>query len=87
MERVALDVEEFHLGLLDPEALLVAPLVECAFDFQACLGRGAADQLDHGRTAFERLAAPVLRDVAEQPMFDAGSSPGQALFHFDVPGG
>ncbi len=53
-----------------PEYMAIGPFVEGAFDFQAGFGRGAADQLDDGRTAFERLSAPVLRDVAEQPMLD-----------------
>ena len=68
MELIAGDVEAFHLGFSDLDAFLVAARVECALDFQTRLGRRRADQLDHGKAIRERPAAPVLRDVAEQPM-------------------
>ena len=67
---IAGDVEGFHLGLADPDALAVGARVERAIDFQAGLGGGGADQLDHGEASGERPAAPVLRDVAEQPVLD-----------------
>src|SRR5262245_53550065 len=70
VERIPLDGELAHLGLADPDALLVGALVEGAFDLQTGFGRRAPDQLDHRRPAFQRLAAPVLRDVAEQPVLD-----------------
>ena len=70
MERVAANVERLHLGIADLDALFVGPLVERAFDFQAGLGRRRGDQLDHGGAACERRGAPVLRDVAEQPVLD-----------------
>ena len=38
MERVAADVEVFHLGLGDLEAFLVDPRVECALNFEPGLG-------------------------------------------------
>ena len=46
MELIACDVDAFHLGLADLDALLVAARIECALDFQAGLGRRRADQLD-----------------------------------------
>ena len=70
MELIASDVEAFHLGFADLDALLIAAGVECALDFQTGLGRGRTDQLDHGKAIRERPAAPVLRDVAEQPVLD-----------------
>ena len=70
MELIAGDVEAFHLGFADLDALLVAAGVECALDFQSGLGRRRADQLDHGEAIGERSAAPVLRDVAEQPVLN-----------------
>ena len=79
MERVTFYVEELHPGFLDPDALLVASLVEGAFHFQAALGGCRTDQFDDRHAAFQGLPAPILRDVAEHPV------PG--LFHFDVPGG
>ena len=48
MELVAGDVECGHLGLRDLEALLVDSLVDRAFDFEAGLGGGRADQLEDG---------------------------------------
>ena len=63
MELIAGDVEAFHCDFADLDALRT-------FDFQACLGRRRLDQLDHGEPIGERPAAPVLRDVAEQPVLD-----------------
>ena len=89
MELIAGDVEGLHLGLADPDALAVGARVERAVDFQAGLGRGGADQLDHGEASGERPAAPVLRDVAEQPVLppDQVLDQVRGLCHFDVPGG
>ena len=70
MELIAGDVEAVHLGVADPDALLVAARIERAFDFQTGFGRRCTDQLDHGKAICERPAAPVLRDVAEQPVLD-----------------
>ena len=70
MERVAFDVEELHLGLLDPDARLVGALVDGTVDLEAGLGGCGPDQLDDRQSAFERLAAPVLRDVAEHAVLD-----------------
>src|SRR5262245_8617230 len=70
MERVALDVERLHLGIADLDALLVGPRVECALNFQAAFGGRSRDPLDHSYPAFGRSAAPCLRDVAEQAVFD-----------------
>ena len=39
MERIAADVEAFHLGLGDLDAFLVDPCVECALNFEPGLGR------------------------------------------------
>src|SRR5208283_2457860 len=70
MELIAGDVEGFHLGLADPDAFAVGAGVERAVDFQAGLGGGGADQFDHAKASGERPAAPVLRDLAEQPVLD-----------------
>src|SRR5262249_46149341 len=50
------------------DALAVAAHVEGAFDPETALGRRRADQLEHGKAVRERAAAPVLRDMAEQPV-------------------
>ena len=70
MELITGDVEAFHCGFADLDALLVGAGVERAFDFQTCLGRRRPDQLDHGKPIGERPAAPVLGDAAEQAVFD-----------------
>src|SRR5208282_3025546 len=70
MERIAGDVEAFHRGIADFDALLIAARVERAFDLEPGVGGGCADQLDHGETIRERSAAPVPRDVAEQAVLD-----------------
>ena len=70
MELIAGDVEAFHLGFADLDTLLVGAGVECALDRETGFGRGRADQFDDGKAIRERPAAPVLRDVAEQPVLD-----------------
>ena len=70
MELIAGDIEAFHCGVADLDALLVAARVERAFDLQTGLGGRRPDQLDHGKAIRKRPAAPVLRDVTEQPVLD-----------------
>ena len=43
MELIASDVEAFHLGFADLDALAVVARVERALDFQPGLGRRGAD--------------------------------------------
>jgi hypothetical protein len=68
MERIAADVEAFHLGLGDLDAFLVDPCVECALNFEPGLGRSRRDELDDGsacrsimQTLVQRRAAPRNR--------------------------
>ena len=49
MELVACDVEGFHLGVGDFDALLVGARIERALDAQAGLGRRCRDQFDDGQ--------------------------------------
>src|SRR5258708_38687395 len=70
MEWIAADVEAFHYGFADLNPLLVAARVERALDLQTGLGRRRPDQFDHGEAIGKWPAAPVLRDVAEQPVLD-----------------
>jgi hypothetical protein len=63
VELITDDVEAFHCGFADLDALLVVARVERAFDFEPGFGRGRPDQLDHGKPISKRSAAPVLRDV------------------------
>jgi len=64
------DVEAFHLGFAELDAVLIASRVECAFDFQTGGSVGCTDQFDHGEAIEEQATTPVLGDVAERPMLD-----------------
>src|SRR5215467_484276 len=70
MELVTSDAEAFHLGLADLDALTIMAGIERTCDLETSLGRRRADQFDHSQAVSERPAAPVLRDVTEQPVFD-----------------
>src|ERR1700674_410155 len=59
MELIAGDVDAFHCGLADLDALLVAARVERAFDLQTGFCGRRPDQLDHGKAIRQRPAAPV----------------------------
>ena len=65
MEVIAFDVEQFHLGVADFDALLVGSRIERALHLQTRLCRRGADQFDDGEAIRERAATPVLRNVAE----------------------
>jgi hypothetical protein len=47
------DVEAFHLGLADLDAVAIGARVEGAFDFETSLGGGGADQFDDGKAICE----------------------------------
>ena len=70
MERVAADVESLHFGIGYLDALLIGPFIERTLDLEPGFSRGRGDQLDYCSAADEWLGAPVLRDVAEQPVLD-----------------
>ena len=70
MEFIALDVERFHLGIADFDALFVGRGIESALDFQAGFGLRRSNQLDDGHPIDEWSPAPSLRDVAEQAVLD-----------------
>jgi hypothetical protein len=69
VELITGDVEAFHLGFADPDALLGSCVCRVR-SRQAGLGRVRTDQLDYGKAIRQWPAAPVLRDVAEQPVLD-----------------
>src|ERR1039458_7864972 len=68
MEWVAFDIEGFHLGVADLDALRVAPCIQFAAHRQTGPGRGRGNQFDHGFEADQGPASPSLGDVAEQPV-------------------
>ena len=70
MERVALDVEGGHFGVADFDAFGVEIVVEFTANREACVGRGRRDQLDDRQSARQGRTSPVLRDRAEQAVFD-----------------
>src|SRR4029077_4251774 len=66
----AADFESLHFGVGDLDALLIGPLIERTLDLEPGFGCRCGDQLDHCSAADEWLGAPVLCDVAEQPVLD-----------------
>ena len=70
VEVVALNVDDIHLGIGDPDAGGIAVGVDLALHLEAGSGRGGGNQLDDGLVADERPAAPVLRDEREEAMLD-----------------
>ena len=50
MEVIAFDVEHFHLGVADFDALFVGARIEQTLNFQSGFGRRGANQLDDGET-------------------------------------
>jgi ABC-type sugar transport system ATPase subunit len=70
MECIALDVERFHLGLLDSDALLIGPLVERVLDREAGFRRRSADQFDGIRPEHIKLDDSGLKAevVVVEPM-------------------
>jgi len=79
MERIAADVEAFHLGLGDLDAFLVDPCVERALNFEPGLGRVAA--MSSMMVAWSVSGRPRQFWVMRQ------NRRCSILFHFDVPGG
>ena len=67
MERVAADVETFHLGVADLDAFLVDPRVEGALDFEPGLDACRRNELDDGSVVCERPAAAITLD-SRRPM-------------------
>ena len=70
MEDGGLDVESGHLGVGNLGALRIIVFIELTGDGKSAVGGGAGDQLDNDQIADQRLAAPILGDEREQPMFD-----------------
>src|SRR5512135_2325121 len=70
MERISLNPygRQFLVGYLDPGFITVG--IQLRLDMQPGLGLRVPDQVDdHGATQ-QRLAAPVLRDMANHPVLD-----------------
>jgi hypothetical protein len=68
VECIAEDVERVHFCVADVDALWVGARIKLAAHPQTGLRRRRGDEFDDGEAAGQRLAAPSLRDVAEQPM-------------------
>ena len=79
MEVIAFDVEHFHLGVADFDALFVGARIEQTLNFQSGFGRRGANQLDDGETIVS--GRPRQFCVMWQNMRCS------ILFHLDVPGG
>ena len=63
-------IQGSHLGGRDNKACLVATLVELRLDAEAGRGAGVANEFDDRLEGLQWTAAPVLSDVAEEPMLD-----------------
>jgi hypothetical protein len=70
VEIVTLQGKCPHLRIGHSFARGVCALVELGLHPKASRGAGVADEIDDGLEGPQRLAAPVLRDVTEQPMLD-----------------
>src|SRR5512138_11981 len=70
MEGVRMQRQVTHLGRSDDDAGLIASLIELRLDAESGSRSRVTDQLDEGLDGPERTSAPVLRDVAEEPMLD-----------------
>src|SRR5690348_8631125 len=68
MKWVGLDVEGGHLSVCHLDAFVIGPGVDFTFDREAGRGGGGRDQFDNRRAAGQRAPAPVLRDVAKEPV-------------------
>ena len=65
-----LQLKPFHLCLADLGSAGVGTGVEFRLHFQPFGRGGVGDQVDDDLMAHQRLTAPVLRDVTEEPMLD-----------------
>ncbi len=72
MELIAGQVDGSKLSVGDLDLLWVVALVEAGVDLQSLTGGGRGDRVDHDLVAGQRASAPVLGDVAEQPVLDLG---------------
>src|SRR3954466_15009224 len=70
MKQVGMKGQAAHLRARDHHAGRVPPLVQLGLDAQSGGGARVPNQGDDSLEGAERTAAPVLRDVAEEPMLD-----------------
>ena len=70
MELVAPEADGREVGIADLDAGFVGVLVERGLHAQALVGGHPANQVDYHLTAQQGTAAPVVGDVAEQPVLD-----------------
>jgi hypothetical protein len=70
VEFMLMQLERLHLRLLDDHSGRISRAVQLGLDAQSSDRTRMADELDHGLEGSQRLAPPVLRDVAEQPVLD-----------------
>ena len=70
VEGVAGEVDGRHLGGIGFFTRLVGGFVALGFHFQSSVRGGSGDQFHDHFVTDQRLASPILRDVAEKPMLD-----------------
>jgi hypothetical protein len=71
VERVAVEVDCRDRVVGDADLVGMGAVVEAGVDLKAGARGRCAAQVDDRLQAVRRLAAPVDRDVAEQPVLDA----------------
>src|SRR6187397_509052 len=81
VEVIAGDGDGVHLGVAHLQALGIVGVVEFAGDLQTGRGGGRGDQFDDGEAACQRVGAPCLCNMTEEPMLAsrAGESHPHAL--------
>src|SRR5688572_10043167 len=62
--------QALHVGLRDLDSGGIAILVQPRLDAEPLAGSCASDEVDDRLEARQGLSSPVLRDVAEEPVFD-----------------
>ena len=70
MKVVRLEIERGEFRVCDLDTCGVLVPVEFGTDLQVCARRGAGNQIDNDFVTHQRSAAPVLGNMAEQPMVD-----------------
>ena len=70
MEFVSADLDQRKLIVRDFDAGLVYVGIQLGVDLESFRGGGRRNQIDDCLKTPQRLTAPVLSDVREQPVFD-----------------
>ena len=70
MKPVLFDIETCHLLICYFNAFWVPVLIKLGVDGQSCFGRRIADEVNYDSLTDKGPSSPVVRNVAEHPVFD-----------------